>query len=364
MPVNPFPGEVLFPSFSQRNQQQQGREAQDDSDNGPRPVAPAGGRLSGMAGDEEAVARNVICDADIAVGLVEVLTLAQDIAEEGFSRRLSRDALGNEVEFPRRRGGEEILFDGSREPLFRIIKVLVRSQGSVCIQVDRKGQQAVLDGVGSGIKGIGEIVKTDAEPVILDGGGNAGIAENGRPAQLVLFRIEPGGKSLGGAAGIRAGIGVDGRAVPGAEQIAPGPELARDPYFSCIVRRDAPPEQFFPEGIGGADNRDNRIAAHGERNGAPLLLLFVQLAREHGEIGHPVQDIGHPFPGPAGRNVNADAGMRGLESLFPFHSQGEERKGSGNRHLSGDILNFPLFLCAGAGDGGKEQENSQGKGRF
>ena len=139
--------------------------------------------------------------------------------------------------------------------------------------------------------------------------------------------------------------------------------LAMSKYEEFRVTDDGN-EQFFPEGIGGADNRDNRIAAHGERNGAPLLLLFVQLAREHGEIGHPVQDIGHPFPGPAGRNVNADAGMRGLESLFPFHSQGEERKGSGNRHLSGDILNFPLCLCAGAGDGGKEQENSQGKGRF
>ena len=99
------------------------------------------------------------------------------------------------------------------------------------------------------------------------------------------------------------------------------------------------------------DDGDDGVASHGKSQGAALDFFLVQFAREHGEIGHAIQNIRHAFPCSAGRDIDPDARVQPLEFIFPFQSQWIEGEGPGDRHLSRQVFAASLSGEVSAGGG-------------
>ena len=91
-----------------------------------------------------------------------------------------------------------------------------------------------------GIIGIGQIIEAYRPFVLLYGLGNSWVSENRCAGQVFLLGPEPGGKGLGGPAGVGSGVNIDLVLLPVSEELAPGADFPRNPYLSGFLGGESP----------------------------------------------------------------------------------------------------------------------------
>ena len=205
--------------------------------------------------------------------------------------------------------------------LLGFIEGFIIRDSPVPVNINRDDIQAFQRPVRLGIIGVCQIVEAYRPLVFLYGLGNSGISEHRRACQVLLLGPEPGGKGLGGPAGIGSGVNIDLVLLPVSEELAPGADFPRNPYLSGFLGGEAPRPQYVRIGIPAVEIRNHGIPTDNEGQGSGLNFLLVEIPGEHRIVDHSVQDIGHSLAGTAGRNVNLHRWMQCLEFIGPLHGK-------------------------------------------